>query len=51
MFHTKPLLIFFIPNHNGVTKQTGKQRHQSRADQCYTATGHQLLHALRLGTR
>ena len=33
-----------------LTKKSRKQRHQSRADQCHAATGHELLHALRLGT-
>ena len=33
-----------------LTKKSRKQRHQSRADQCHATTGHELLHALRLGT-
>ena len=34
----------------GLTEQTGKQRHEGDADECDTAAGHQLLHALGLST-
>ena len=30
-----------------LAKQTGQQRHEGNADQRHTATGHELLHALR----
>lgn len=35
----------------GLTEQTGEQRHEGDTDQRDTAACHQLLHALRLGTR
>ena len=31
-------------------EQVGKQGNEHRADQCHTASGHQLLHTRRLGT-
>ena len=34
----------------GLTEQTGQEGYQGNADQRDAATGHQLLHALRLGT-
>ena len=33
-----------VPEYRSLTKKSGKQRHQSRADQCYATASHELLH-------
>ena len=44
------ILFSSASEYRRLPEKPGKQRHQRDADQCHTAIGHELLHALGFGT-